>query len=63
MMRNLLNAALSMVIQRYMQSKPEEADHKLQRLQRALLRIDSMVEEYVLKQNNFFDNAKCFENM
>jgi hypothetical protein len=45
MMRNLLNAALSMVIQRYMQSKPEEADHKLQRLQRVLLRIDAMVEE------------------
>ncbi|TVU35288.1 hypothetical protein EJB05_17172, partial [Eragrostis curvula] len=45
MMRNIINAALSMVIQRHMQSKPEEAEHKLQRLERVLLRIDAMIEE------------------
>ncbi|TVU35282.1 hypothetical protein EJB05_17166, partial [Eragrostis curvula] len=45
MMHNLINAALSMVIQRYSNPKPEEAEHKLQRLERVLLRIDAMVEE------------------
>nr|XP_034596368.1 putative disease resistance RPP13-like protein 1 [Setaria viridis]TKW16504.1 hypothetical protein SEVIR_5G303400v2 [Setaria viridis] len=42
-MSNLLSRALSMVIQRYKRS--EEAEHKIQRLQRVLLRVDSMVEE------------------
>ncbi|CAO2183035.1 unnamed protein product [Urochloa humidicola] len=44
-MSDLLHRALSMVIQRYKRSREEEAEHKLQRLQRVLLRIDSMVEE------------------
>ncbi|XP_062219964.1 disease resistance protein RGA2-like [Phragmites australis] len=42
---DLLSRALSMVIQRYGRSKAEETEHKLQRLQRVLLRIDAMVEE------------------
>ncbi|CAO2171279.1 unnamed protein product [Urochloa humidicola] len=42
---DLLSRALSMVIDRYMRSKGEETEHKLQRLQRVLLRIDSKVEE------------------
>ncbi|CAN6180023.1 unnamed protein product [Urochloa humidicola] len=42
---DLLSRALSMVIERYMRSKGEQTEHKLQRLQRVLLRIDSTVEE------------------
>ncbi|KAK3165294.1 hypothetical protein QOZ80_1AG0031440 [Eleusine coracana subsp. coracana] len=37
--------ALSTVIQRYRRSKAEETEHKLQQLQRLLLRIDATVEE------------------
>ncbi|KAL6615956.1 hypothetical protein ACP70R_038226 [Stipagrostis hirtigluma subsp. patula] len=40
---DLLSRAMSMVINRYRQ--PKGAEHKLQRLQRVLLRIDAMVEE------------------
>ncbi|CAN6179412.1 unnamed protein product [Urochloa humidicola] len=42
---DLTSRALSMVIERYVRSKGEETEHKLQRLQRVLLRIDSTVEE------------------
>ncbi|RCV27134.1 hypothetical protein SEVIR_5G303300v4 [Setaria viridis] len=42
---DLLSRALSMLIQRYRRSKAEETEHKLQRLQRVLLRVDAMVEE------------------
>ncbi|CAO2188292.1 unnamed protein product [Urochloa humidicola] len=42
---DLLSRVLSMVIERYMRSKGEETEHKLQQLQRVLLRIDSTVEE------------------
>ncbi|CAM0145239.1 unnamed protein product [Urochloa decumbens] len=44
-MSDLLSRALSMVIQRYKRSREEEAEHKLQQLQRVLLRVDAMVEE------------------
>ncbi|KAL6840833.1 hypothetical protein ACP4OV_029359 [Aristida adscensionis] len=40
---DMVSRALTMVINRYMQ--PRGAEHKLQRLQRLLLRIDAMVEE------------------
>ncbi|PUZ55001.1 hypothetical protein GQ55_5G177400 [Panicum hallii var. hallii] len=44
-MSDLLSRALSMVIRRYKRSTEEEAEHKLQRLGRVLLRIAAMVEE------------------
>ncbi|CAL4961659.1 unnamed protein product [Urochloa decumbens] len=45
-MSDLMSRALSMVIERYYtRSKAEETEHKLQRLQRVLLRIDATVEE------------------
>ncbi|CAO1945806.1 unnamed protein product [Urochloa humidicola] len=44
-MSDLLSRALSMVIQRYKRSRAEETEHKLQRLQCLLLRVDAMVEE------------------
>nr|CAB3478147.1 unnamed protein product [Digitaria exilis] len=44
-MSDLLSRAASMLIQRYMRPKADETEHKLQRLQRALLRIDATVEE------------------
>ncbi|KAG2600348.1 disease resistance protein RGA2-like [Panicum virgatum] len=42
---DLLSRALSVVIQRCKRPKAEEAEHKLQRLQRVLLRADAMVKE------------------
>ncbi|CAO2183036.1 unnamed protein product [Urochloa humidicola] len=44
-MSDLMSRALSMVIERYTRSKAEDTEHKLQRLQRVLLRIDATVEE------------------
>ncbi|CAL4947692.1 unnamed protein product [Urochloa decumbens] len=44
-MSDLMSRALSMVIERYTRSKAEETEHKLQRLQRVLLRINATVEE------------------
>jgi hypothetical protein len=42
---DLLSRTLSMLIQRYRRSRAEETEHKLQRLQCVLLRIDATVEE------------------
>jgi hypothetical protein len=42
---DLFSRALSMMIHRYSRSKTEEAEQKLQRLQRLLLRIEATVEE------------------